>query len=142
MNRRLFLLSTLALAGCGGEAPRQTVLCDPGLGQALERALAKAPTAVAPVLTEARVAELLDRAENADNALVVTGQGLIANRLQRLGFVRLEHRWQARIGDGTMQILVTRGWGPDQWRALKLAKWLASDAAAPLLAGGSAPSVP
>ena len=139
MNRRLFLLSTLALAGCGAAPPRQTVLCDPGLGQALERALARAPTAVAPVLTEAGPAELLDRAENAGDAIVVTGQGLIANRLQRLGFVRLEHRWQARIGAGTMQILVTRGWGPDQWRALKLAKWLASDEAAPLLAGGISP---
>ncbi len=135
MNRRLFILSTLALAGCGGEPPRQTVLCDPGLGQALERALARAPTAVAPVLTEARAAELLDRAERADNAIVVTGQGLVANRLQRLGFVRLEHRWPARIDGETMQILVTRGSGPDQWRALKLAKWLASADAAPLLAG-------
>ena len=135
MNRRLFLLSTLALTGCGGEPPRQTVLCDPGLGQALERALARAPTAVAPVLTEARAAELLDRAERADNAIVVTGQGLVANRLQRLGFVRLEHRWPARIEGETMQILVTRGSGPDQWRALKLAKWLASADAAPLLAG-------
>ena len=142
MNRRLFLLSTLALAACDGAAPRQTVLCDPDLGAPLTRALAAAPTPVAPVLTEARPAELLDRAENADNAIIVTGQGLIANRLQRLGYVRLEHRWQAQIGAGTMQVLVTRGWGPDQWRALKLAKWLASDAAAPLLAGGAAPIVP
>jgi hypothetical protein len=49
--------------------------------------------------------------------------------------VRLEHRWPARIDGETMQILVTRGSGPDQWRALKLAKWLASADAAPLLAG-------
>jgi hypothetical protein len=134
MNRRLFLLSTLALAGCGGEPPRQIVLCDPGLGRALERALARAPTVVAPVLTEARPGELLDRAERADNAIVITGQGLIANRLQRLGYVRLEHRWPARIGGGTKYILVTRGWGPDHWRALTLAKWLASAEAASLLA--------
>lgn len=134
MNRRLFLLSSFALAGCGSGPSRQTVLCDPGLGEALTRALAKAPTPVAPVMTEARPAELLDRAESEPDALIVTGQGLIANRLQRLGYVRLEHRWQAQISGGTMQILVTRGWGPDQWRALKLAKWLASDAAAPLLA--------
>lgn len=135
MNRRHFLVSTLALSGCADGASRQTVLCDPDLGEAVTRALAKAPTPVALVLTEAGPAELLDRAEREANAIVVTGQGLIANRLQRLGYVRLEHRWQARIGAGTMQILVTRGWGPDQWRALRLAKWLASDAAAPLLAG-------
>jgi len=142
MNRRLFLLSSLALAGCGAAPPRQTVLCDPGLGDTLAQALTKAPTPVAPVLTEARPAELLDRAEATPNAIVVTGQGLIANRLQRLGYVRLEHRWQAQIGAGTLQILVTRGWGPDQWQALKLAKWLAGDEAAPLLAGGVGPIAP
>ena len=142
MNRRLFLLSTLALGACDGAPPRQIILCDPDLGGPLARTLARAPSPVAPVLTEARPAELLDRAENADNTIIVTGQGLIANRLQRLGYVRLEHRWQARIGAGTMQILVTRGWGPDQWRALKLAKWLASDEAAPLLSDGVAANVP
>jgi len=142
MNRRLFLLSSLALAGCDAAPPRQTVLCDPGLGDMLAQALKTAPSPVAPVLTEAGPAELLDRAEGAPNAIVVTAQGLIANRLQRLGYVRLEHRWQAQTGAGTLQILVTRGWGPDQWQALKTAKWLASDAAAPLLAGGVGPIGP
>lgn len=142
MDRRVFLLSTLALAGCSGAVTRQTVLCDTGLGEAVARALSKSPIPVAPVLTESDPAELLDRAESEANTLVVTGQGLIANRLQRLGYVRLEHRWQAQIGAGTMQILVTKGWGPDQWRALKLAKWLAGPEAAPILAGGVAPIVP
>lgn len=142
MDRRLFLLSTLALTGCAGAPPRQTILCDPGLGEILLKALAGAPTPVAPVLNAARPAELLDRAEAEANAIVVTGQGLVANRLQRLGYVRLEHRWPARIGAETLQVLVTKGWGPDQWRALKLAKWLASDAAAPLLAGEASPNVP
>ena len=89
------------------------------------------------MIHEAGAGELLDRAENEPSALVVTRQSLLANRLQRLGYVRLEHRWQARIGDDTVQLLVTKGGGPAQWRALAFAKWLASDAAAPQLKGGT-----
>ena len=35
MDRRLFLLSTLSLAACDGSPPRQTAICDPGLGALL-----------------------------------------------------------------------------------------------------------
>lgn len=134
MDRRLFLLSTLALAACSGEPPRQTVICDPGLGAPLTRAARAYGKAGTLVINEAKFEELLDRAENESSALVVTRQNLLANRLQRLGYVRLEHRWPARIGEDTVQLMVTKGGGPAQWRALKLAKWLASDAAAPVLA--------
>lgn len=133
MDRRLFLLSTLSLAACNGSPPRQTVICDPGLGAALARAGKAYSKAGAFVLNEARREELLDRAEEESSALVVTRVALLANRLQRLAYVRLEHRWQARIGDDTVQILVTRGFGPAQWRALDLAKWLAGPEAAALL---------
>lgn len=134
MDRRLFLLSTLSLAACGGSPPRQTVICDPGLGALLTRAAKAYPEPVALVLNEARPEELLDRAESEHSALVVTRVGLLANRLQRLAYVRLEHRWQARIGEDVLELLVTKGVGPDQWRALKLAKWLASDAGTAALA--------
>jgi len=134
MDRRLFLLSTLSLAACGSSPPRQTVICDPGLGAILTKAGRAYPKPVAFVLNEARPEELLDRAESESSALVVTRVGLLANRLQRLAYVRLEHRWQARIGEDAVQILVTKGIGPDQWRALKLAKWLASDAGEAALA--------
>ncbi|HRD29725.1 MAG TPA: hypothetical protein PLO65_15595 [Caulobacter sp.] len=133
MDRRAFLVSTLALAGCGAASPRQVVICDPGLGAALMRARARYPQPGALVVSEARPQALLEMAEGERSALVVTRQSLIANRLQRLGHVRLEHRWQARIGKDAVQLLVTRGGGPSQWRALKLARWLASDAGAAAL---------
>ena len=134
MDRRVFLVSTLSLAACGREPPRQTVICDPGLGAPLMRAGKAYGKAGAFVLNEAKADELLDRAESEPSALVVTRQSLLANRLQRLAFVRLEHRWQARIGDETVQVLVTKGFGPAQWRALALAKWLAGPEAGVLLA--------
>ncbi|MBI5941630.1 MAG: hypothetical protein HY859_14525 [Caulobacterales bacterium] len=134
MDRRLFLLSALSVSACGPSPPRQTVICDPGLGATLTRASLAYPEPVALVLNEARPEELLDRAETESSALVVTRVGLLANRLQRLAYVRLEHRWQARIGEDVVQLLVTKGMGPGQWRALKLAKWLASEAGAAALA--------
>lgn len=134
MDRRLFLLSTFALAACSAEPPRQTVICDPGLGAVLTRAGKAYGEAGTFVVNEARAEALLDMAEHEASALVVTRQSLLANRLQRLGYVRLEHRWQARIGDETVQVLVTKGGGLAQWRALKLAKWLASEAGAAALA--------
>src|SRR3989338_3892236 len=98
MDRRLFLVSTFALAACGPEPPRQTVICDPGLGSVLTRARGRFPEPGGLVVSEARPQALLGMAEAESSALIVTRQGLIANRLQRLGYVRLEHRWQARIG--------------------------------------------
>lgn len=136
MDRRAFLVSTLALTGCGRDPPRQAVICDPGLGAALTRARDRFPEPGVLAIGEARPQALLEMAEAEPSALVVTRQALIANRLQRLGHVRLEHRWQARIGGETAQILVTKGAGPAQWRALRLAKWLAGDEAAAILARG------
>src|SRR3989338_2106956 len=116
MDRRLFLLSTFALAGCSGDPPRQTVICDPGLGAILARAGAFYGEAGVLVLNEVRAEALLEMAEHEASALVATRQSLLANRLQRLGHVRLEHRWQARGGDEMVQLLVTKGggaaWGP------------------------------
>ena len=139
MNRRLFLVSTLALAGCSAGPARQTVICDRGLGGVLSQALDQGPVKVAVVANEAGVQALLDQAEREPSALVVTRQSMVANRLQRLGYVRLEHRWQARVDGGTVEILVTKGWGLDQQRALRLAKWLAGEDAAPLLGAVTAP---
>ena len=140
MDRRIFLLSSLALAGCGGPPDGQVVICDPALAGPLARALATQDRTPPFILPQASPQALLDPAEKARSALVVTRYSLIANRLQRLGYVRLEHRWQALISDQTVQISVTRGGGQAQRRALRLAKWLASEEAAPLLAGE--PSAP
>lgn len=134
MDRRLFLLSTLALAGCGLTDSRQMVICDPDLAPALSRALKTRGEPGDGILYGAAPQALLVAAEGEPSALVVTRQSLIANRLQRLGFVRLEHRWQAQIAGETAEIMVTKGMGLAQWRALKLARWLASDAAEPVLA--------
>ncbi|MFA7264306.1 MAG: hypothetical protein WC068_14910 [Caulobacter sp.] len=134
MDRRVFLVSTLALAGCGSGPPRQSVICDPGLGAVLTRARDRFAEPGVLVVSEARPQALLEMAEAEPSALIVTRQSLIANRLQRLGHVRLEHRWQARIDGETVQILVAKGAGPAQWRALRLAKWLAGDEAASVLA--------
>ena len=84
-------------------------------------------------VTEAAGPELLDRAEGTSSSLVVTGQALLANRLQRLGHVRLEHRWETLAGEQKISILVTKGGGLPQWRARKFARWLASEEAAPYL---------
>jgi hypothetical protein len=134
MDRRLFLLSTLALAGCGLTDGWRMVICDPDLAPALGRALKAYGKAGDGMLYGAGPEALLAAAEGESSALVVTRQPLLANRLQRLGFVRLEHRWQADIAGGPVEIVVTKGMGPAQWRALTLARWLASDAAAPALA--------
>ena len=138
MDRRIFLLSSLALTGCGVARDGQVAICDPPLAQPLARALASRDRSPI-ILPQASPQALLAAAEPARSALVVTRYSLIANRLQRLGIVRLEHRWQARIAGETVQILVTRGGGPDQWRALRLAKWLTSDEAARLLVWPTAP---
>ena len=134
MDRRLFLISTLALAGCGDGDRPQTILCDPGLGVPLTRAREAYGEIGAIALYEARPAALLSRAKAERSALVVTRQALIANQLQRLGYVRLEHRWQARIGPETAEIMVTKGDGGAQRKAVSFARWLASEAAMPVLA--------
>ncbi|MDP1737358.1 MAG: hypothetical protein Q8L23_07945 [Caulobacter sp.] len=134
MDRRLFLLSTLALTACAPLGPRrQPLVCDRGLGETLTRAWAAFGEDGRLDITEATAPELLDRAEGTRSAVVVTGQALLANRLQRLGHVRLEHRWETSAGERKISILVTKGGGLPQWRALRFARWLASEAARPHL---------
>ncbi|MDP1629861.1 MAG: hypothetical protein Q8L66_00400 [Caulobacter sp.] len=132
MDRRLFLLSTLALASCGGDAAPLTVICDPDLDEPLRRAAA-AHGETDLAVSAAGPQDLLALAEAARSALVVTRQALLANRLQRLGFVRLEHRWQIAVDGAPAQMLVTKGPGAAQGRALRFAKWLATDEAAAAL---------
>ena len=133
MDRRIFLLSGFALAGCGGASEGQVVICDPRLAGPLGRALAGQAPAGPIILPRGSPQALLEPAEQQRSALVVTRYSLIANRLQRLGYVRLEHRWQTQIGGQTVQVAVTRGGGASQRRALRLARWLGSEDAAPLL---------
>lgn len=142
MDRRLFLLSTFSLAACSGGPPRQTVICDPGLRSALKRAGEAYGKAGVLVFNEVRPEPLLEMAEHEASALVVTRLSLLANRLQRLGYVRLEHRWQARIGEDKVELLVTKGGGLAQWRTLRLAKWLAGPEGAPLLADAGPTTAP
>ncbi len=134
MDRRLFLLSTLALAACAPLGPRrQPLVCDRGLGEPLTRAWKAFGGEGQLDVAEAAGPELLDRAEATRSSLVVTGQPLLANRLQRLGHVRLEHRWETLAGEQKISILVTKGGGLPQWRAREFARWLASEEAAPHL---------
>ena len=140
MDRRIFMLSGFALAGCAGASEGQVVICDQTLAAPLGRALGGQDPAGPIILPRASPQALLEPAEQQRSALVVTRYSLIANRLQRLGYVRLEHRWQTQIDGQTVQVAVTRGGGAAQRRALRLARWLVSEDAAPLL--GNATTAP
>lgn len=135
MDRRVFLLGAVALSGCslGGGPVRG--FCDRGLGAALQRAWRGSGEAGDLLTEEMGIRELIEESMAARSAvLVVTRQSLIANRLQRFGQVRLEHRWTVDILGDSAAVLVTKG-GLEQRRLLRFAKWLASDEAAPLLSG-------
>jgi len=132
MDRRVFLLGAAALSGCGIGAKPLRAFSDRGLGEPLLRA-ARGYDARTVLLVEGMGRrELLEEAEKAASVLVVTRESLIANRLQRFGHVRLEHRWTVDILGEPAAVLVTQG-GFEQRRVLRFAKWLASDAAAPFL---------
>lgn len=137
MDRRVFLLGAAALSGCGpGDRPVRG-FCDRELAAPLQRAW-RGYAAGGDLLTEGMgVRELLEEAGEAASVLVATRESLIANRLQRLGRVRLEHRWTVNILGASAAVLVTKG-GFEQRRVLKFAEWLASDEAAPFLGAGGA----
>jgi hypothetical protein len=129
MDRRVFFLTALvaplALAGCGG-APTP-VVCDPDLAPALDRALASRGRATYRL--EALTARpLLARAEASGGLLVATREPKLADRLQRLGLVRIQNRWKLEVGGAPVHLVVTTGAG--EAAAAHLAKWLAGEEAA------------
>jgi hypothetical protein len=148
MTGRRWFLSGLAVSTAGlwacdrGEAALLAMVCDPDLVDPVQRALL-----VWPELRAGRRRMVSDRSERAlgqkmeslRGGLVVTREPRQANRLQRLGLSRLEHRWTRDIAGAPAILLVTRGDPGPQGRALRFARWLASPAAEPALGGVSAP---
>lgn len=136
MDRRVFLLGAAALSGCGiGDGPLRG-FCDRGLADPLHHAAIGYGHDTVLLLEQMGRRELLDEAAAAaSSVLVVTRESLIANRLQRFGQVRLEHRWTVEILGASAAVLVTRG-GLERRRVLRFAEWLASEEARPWLADG------
>lgn len=132
MDRRVFLVSGLAgLAPLAACAPRViTVICDPALAPALDRAL-RTRGGRTYRLEPLAPRELLARAEGGAGLLVVTREPKLADRLQRLGFARIQNRWKPDIGGAPAQMVVTTGDG--EAAAVHMARWLAGDEAAALL---------
>ncbi len=127
MDRRVFILGTLAAAGCGpAGARRLDIVCDPGLEVYLARAVAAYGREDGYTLTVCTPQDLLRRVEARQADLVVTREGRIADRLQRLGQARLNDRWKASIQGDQVHILAIRK-GDARRRALALGEWLASE---------------
>lgn len=134
MDRRVFILATLATAGCGLTGDRSLdIVCDPGLEIPLARALAVHGIESGYSLTVCMPQEILRRVEGRMADLVVTREGKIADRLQRLGQARLNDRWTASILGVKVQILATRD-GDAHRKAVALGEWLSGDEAARHLA--------
>lgn len=131
MDRRLFIAGTLTLVGCGaGSGGRVDLVCDPDLEAPLRLALAaRGEAGGSAVITPAGPQELLGRAAAAEADLVVTREVRIADRLQRLGHARLEHRWRIDI-DGPPIIVLAIREGRGHGRAVRLGKWLSGPEAA------------
>lgn len=139
MDRRVFLIaagllaggaSSLTLGGCG--EPTIPVIADPELVPPFDRALASRGRATYR-LEGLGPRPLLERAEAGKGLLVVTREGRLADRLQRLAHVRLQNRWKLDIAGAPVHLLVTKG--PGERAAIHLAEWLASEEAAPYLSG-------
>jgi|GEM_PF-4422515 len=132
MDRRVFLVFAVAaswtLGGCGGRVT--PVICDTDLVAPLDRALATRGRSTYR-LEGLGPRPLLDAAEAGEGAIIVTREGKLADRLQRLSHVRLQNRWELRIGGGPVHVLATKGSG--ERMAIHLGEWLASEEAAPLL---------
>lgn len=126
MDRRLFLCltaSSFLLTGCLGPAE---VVCDPDLAPSVTKALEARTGGDGAYRLEALPPRaLLTRAESADGLIIVTREDKLADRLQRLNYVRLRHRWKPLVHGKPVQILVTKGSGEGQ--GVRLAKWLATD---------------
>ncbi|ATQ41074.1 hypothetical protein [Caulobacter mirabilis] len=130
MDRRVFVFSALALSGCGLSGGPVTVVCDPDLTSNLARALA-ARDAKAYRLEGLSPKGLLERAEAGGGLILVTAEPKLTDRLQRLGFARLQNRWKLQVRGAPAHMIVTDGAG--EAAAVHLAKWLAGEEAAPLL---------
>ena len=137
MLRRTLLQSGLVaaagLAGCGlGPPARLSVVCDMDLRLPLIHAAALWPDrrdgsyAVDSDPTERALGQ---RMEGLDGGLVATREPKQANRLQRMGLARLDHRWTRPLGGGEIILIATRGDFWPQGRAIAFARWLASPAA-------------
>lgn len=131
MDRRVFLVGTLALGGCGLLGPRTVgVVCDPDLTPALTRALTTRGAKTYRLEGLAPKA-ILDRAETTSGLIVISAEPKLTDRLQRLGFARLQNRWKLEIGGTPVHMVVTEGAG--EAAAAHLAKWLAGEEAGKLL---------
>ncbi len=147
LGRRLFLsglaLSTTGLWACDiGEAAVLSIVCDPDLAEPVGRALLAWPELRGGrhgLDSDPSERALGQKMEALRGGLVATREPKQANRLQRLGLSRLEHRWTRDIKGGPAILLVTRGPSGPQGRAVRFARWLASPAADPALGGVSAP---
>ncbi len=125
------LVGPLALpAACSHAAT--AVVCDPELLPALDRALATRGRATYR-LDGLAAKPLLARAEAETGLLVVTREPKLADRLQRLGLVRIQNRWKLDLGEAPAHLVATTGAG--EAAAARLAKWLTGDEAARLLSG-------
>jgi hypothetical protein len=131
MDRRIFLVGAMALAGCG-RSETLAVVCDPDLEGPLRRALETwSRTGGAYDLEALPAKALLERGETVPGLVIVTREPKLADRLQRTGVVRLRNRWKPTLAGGEAQVVVTRG--PGEARGAALGKWLMSDEAAAAL---------
>ncbi len=141
MLRRTFfqsgLVAAAGLAGCGlGPPAGLTVVCDMDLRLPLIHAAALWPdrrNGPYDVRSDQTERALGLRMEALDGGLVVTREPKQANRLQRMGLARLDHRWTRTLGGGEIILIATRGDFRRQSRAIAFARWLASPAADPAL---------
>lgn len=133
MNRRVFVLAALAVAGCQ-PAGRLVVACDPDLAAPLgvaAEAWARQEGLQAPEVTPLDARRLLAAAEATPGLVMATREPRLADRLQRTGQVRLQNRWKPKIGGGEVQVVVVRGAGEGAGAAF--GKWLMTDEAAAIL---------
>ncbi len=130
MDRRVFVFSALALSGCGLSGGPVNVVCDPDLTPSLARALATRG-AKAFRIEGLSPKGLLERAEAGGGLILVTAEPKLTDRLQRLGFARLQNRWKLQVAGAPAHMIVTDGAG--EAAAVHLAKWLAGEDAASLL---------
>jgi hypothetical protein len=132
MRRRSILLASLALplAACGlMPPPTLVIVCDPDLAGALETAANAWPGrrgGEVQIVTDISKRELGLKMEALRGGLIATREPKQADRIQRLGLAKLEHRWDRQIAGGPVQLVVPRGDFLAEHAAIGFAKWLAS----------------